>query len=161
MYFCVIKSLVWHFWKVFDSKLKWQIGAIGCVNYDEYLPERYFRDNCWQWLALCGIFWNFLYNNSVRHLTWFFCDILTAWLGFFLVVLDLPSWKGRSFDYQIFLQVFDKRLTMKLDGAGDGPPNRDGSNNYSRQMAELVLREKQAKKRQVRIYIQNVFFWKL
>ena len=46
---------------------------------------------------------------------------------------------------------------MKLDGAGDGPPNRDGSNNYSRQMAELVLREKQAKKRQVRIYIQNVF----
>ena len=47
---------------------------------------------------------------------------------------------------------------MKLDGAGDGPPNRDESNNYSRQMAELVRREKQAKKRQVRIYIQNVFF---
>ena len=46
---------------------------------------------------------------------------------------------------------------MKLDGAGDGPPNRDESNNYSRQMAELVRREKQAKKRQVRIYIQNVF----
>ena len=46
---------------------------------------------------------------------------------------------------------------MKLDGAGDGPPDRNDSNNYSRQMAELVRREKQAKKRQVRIYIQNVF----
>ena len=48
---------------------------------------------------------------------------------------------------------------MKLGGDGGGPPDNNDP-NYNRQMAELLRREKQAKKRQVRIYNQNVF-WKL
>ena len=46
---------------------------------------------------------------------------------------------------------------MKLGGNGGGPPDKNDPNNYNRQMAELLRREKQAKKRQVRIYIQNVY----
>ena len=45
---------------------------------------------------------------------------------------------------------------MKLGGIGGGPPDNNDP-NYNRQMAELLRREKQAKKRQVRIYNQNVF----
>ena len=47
---------------------------------------------------------------------------------------------------------------MKLGGDGGGPPDNNDP-NYNRQMAELLRREKQAKKRQVRIYNQNVFFF--
>ena len=46
---------------------------------------------------------------------------------------------------------------MKLGGAGGGPPDNNDPNNYNRQMAELLLREKQAKKRQVRIYSKRFF----
>ena len=45
---------------------------------------------------------------------------------------------------------------MKLGGIGGGPPDKNDPNNYNRQMAELLRREKQAKKRQVRFYSQNV-----
>ena len=58
---------------------------------------------------------------------------------------------------KFILQVFlTKLLTMKLGGAGGGPPDNNDPNNYNRQMAELLLREKQAKKRQVSIYSKRL-----